>query len=46
MTSKGTAETVSLGVAADGRKVTKRIIKFRGYIVSQTQTPDQKTGTY
>ncbi len=37
---KGTAETVSLGVSGEGRKVTKRIIKFRGYIVTQTQTDD------
>jgi hypothetical protein len=37
---KGTAETVTLGVSGEGRKVTKRIIKFRGYIVTQTPTND------
>jgi len=37
---KGTAEAVSLGVSGEGRKVTKRIIKFRGYVVTQTQTDD------
>lgn len=32
---QGVAETVSIGVSGEGRKVTKRIIKFKGFTVTQ-----------
>ncbi|MDP5131846.1 MAG: hypothetical protein NWQ54_13245 [Paraglaciecola sp.] len=32
---KGTAETVTVGASGEGRKVTKRIIKFKGFSVTQ-----------
>lgn len=37
---KAEAETVSLGLAGEGRRVTKRVIKFKGYspIVQQPST--------
>ena len=31
----GTAETVAVGASGEGRKVTKRIIKFKGFSVTQ-----------